>query len=102
MRYSSKKQTPAEAWMRLATAYSQMTMAAGQVIFHRTMQMAQGTMTGPEATGMVLEKVTAFAASAERATVAAARGGDPVAIATAALKPYGVKTRSNARKFRQR
>ena len=76
-------------------------MSAGEVIFHRSMRMASGTMTPPEAVGMVMEKATAFAASAEKATVAAARGGDPVKIATAALRPYGSKTRSNVRKLRR-
>ena len=91
----------ANAWMRFAKDYSQMAMAAGEVIFKRTLRMSQGTMTGPEAVGMVLEKATAFAVSAERAAAAAATGADPARIAHAALKPYRTKTRSNARKYRR-
>jgi len=91
----------ASAWMRFAKDYSQMAMAAGEVIFKRTLRMSQGTMTGPEAVGMVLEKATAFAVSAERAAAAAATGADPARIAHAALKPYRTKTRSNARKYRR-
>ena len=91
----------ASAWMRFAMDYSQMAMAAGEVIARRTMRMSQGTMTGPEALGMVLEKATAFATATERAAVAAAAGADPAGIAHAALKPYRVKTRSNVRKYRR-
>lgn len=88
-------------WMAFATAYTRMSMAAGEVIARRTQRMAMGAMTPHEAMAMVLEKGTAFATATERAAVAAARGGDPVRVATAALKPYGTKTRSNARKLRR-
>ena len=63
--------------------------------------MATGAMSKPEATGMVMEKLTAMVTSAEKAAVAAAQGGNPLAIATAALRPYGSKTRSNARRLRR-
>lgn len=91
----------ANAWMRFATDYSQMAMAATEVIFRRTMRMSQGAMTGAEAMGMVMEKATAFATATERAAVAAATGADPTRIAHAALKPYRTKTRSNVRKLRR-
>ncbi len=58
-------------------AYSQMLMSANEVIWRRTTQMATGTMTQPEATGMVLEKVTAMAKATEKASVAAAKGATP-------------------------
>lgn len=90
-----------QAWMRYSFAWGQMSMAAGEIILRRTLRMTQGAMTGPEAVGMVMEKATALAASAERAAVAAASGGDPARIATAALKPFGDKTRSNLRKYRR-
>lgn len=90
----------AESWMKLATAYSEMSLHAAEVIAWRTMRMASGTMTPPEAIAMVMEKATAFTAAAEDAAVVAAKGGDMMNIATAALKPYGAKTRSNARKLR--
>jgi len=89
------------AWLKYATAMTRMQMAAAEVIMRRTQRMASGTMTPPEAMGMVLEKATAFAASAEKAAVAAAKGGDVARIATAALRPYGSKTRSNVRKLRR-
>jgi len=91
----------ANAWMKFAMDYSQMTVAAGEVIMRRTMRMSQGAMTGPEALGMVMEKATAFATATERAAVAAATGADPAKIAHAALKPYRTKTRSNVRKYRR-
>lgn len=87
--------------MEFGAAYMQMSMSAGEVIARRTQSMALGTMTTPEAFAMVLEKGTAFAEATEAAAVAAARGGDPLRIATAALKPYGARTGSNARKLRK-
>lgn len=89
------------AWMKFAFAYSQMSAAAAEVIARRCMRMAQGAMTGPEAVGMVLEKATAFVTATERAAIAAATGADPVRIASAALKPYSTKTRSNVRRLRR-
>jgi hypothetical protein len=89
-----------QAWSHFTFAYVQMTASAAEVITRRSQRIALGAMTPPEAAAMVLEKSTAFAASAERALVAAAKGRDPVSIATEALKPYGAKTRSNVRKLR--
>jgi hypothetical protein len=91
----------ANAWVRFAMDYSQMAMAASEVIMRRSMRMSQGAMTGAEAVGMVMEKATAFATATELATVAAATGADPARIAHAALKPYRTKTRSNVRKYRR-
>lgn len=88
------------SWMKLATAYTEMSVNAGEVIYHRTLRMACGTMTQPEAMEMVMEKATAFASATESATLAAARGGDMLGIATAALRPYDIKTRSNVRDLR--
>jgi hypothetical protein len=90
----------ASAWMEFTFAYGQMCVASAEIITRRCLMMAQGSMTGPEAVGMVLEKATAFAIATERATAAAAAGGDPVGIATAALRPYTAKTRSNIRRLR--
>jgi hypothetical protein len=89
------------AWVNFAFAYSQMTVASAEIIARRCLRMAQGSMTGPEAIGMVLEKATAFATAAEHAAVAAATGADPVRIASAALKPYSTKTKSNVRLLRR-
>lgn len=89
------------AWSEFAAAYAQMNLAAGEIILRRTQRMASGSMTMPEAMAMVMEKSAAFASAAERASVAAVGGGDAIKIATAALGPYGVKTRSNVRKLRR-
>lgn len=88
------------AWAKFAVAYTQMSMAASEVILRRTMKMAQGAMTAGEAVGMVMEKATAFVAATEGAAVAAVTGGDAVRIASAALRPIRAKTRSNVRKLR--
>jgi hypothetical protein len=91
----------ANAWVRFAMDYSQMAMAANEVIMRRSMRMSQGAMTGAEAVAMVMEKATAFATATELAVVAAATGADPARIAHAALRPYRTKTRSNVRKYRR-
>lgn len=101
MQPSMASMKAANAWMRFAMDYSQMAMAASEVITQRCLRMSQGAMTGPEAIGMVLEKATAFASATERAALAAAKGADPARIAHAALTPYRVKTRSNVRKYRR-
>ncbi len=90
----------AGAWMRFALAYGQMWMAAGEVIARRSLSMSQGTMSGPEAVGMVMEKATAFVQASEKAAVAAARGADAAGIASAALRPIRAKTRANVRRLR--
>ncbi len=89
------------AWFDFAVAYHEMSMAAGEVILRRSLRIARGAMTGPEAAGMVMEKVSTLAAAAERAAIATARGSNPLAIATAALQPVRSKTRANARKLRK-
>jgi hypothetical protein len=89
------------SWSRFALAYTQMSVAAGEVITRRGIRMAQGSVGPAEAMGMVMEKATAFALASEKAAVAAAGGGDMLKVATAALGPYGTQTRSNAQKLRR-
>lgn len=89
------------ALMELSAAYQAMSLAAGEVIFRRTLQIATGSMSPPDAIGMVLEKATVFAAAAEKAAITAAKGGDPVRVAAAALRPYGLKTKANVRRLRR-
>jgi hypothetical protein len=98
---SSRSLEAGRALFELGVAYQMMTISALEVIWRRTQMIAEGRMSTPDAMAMVLEKATVFAAAAEKATVAAARGGDPVRVASAALKPYGIKTRSNVRKLRR-
>ncbi len=101
MVFTTKGSDVFKAWTQFAIAYEEMTFAAGEVILRRTLRMSKGTMTGPEAVAMVMEKSSAFAVAAERAAIATARGANPLAIATAALQPIRAKTRSNARKLRK-
>jgi hypothetical protein len=89
------------AWYDFVVAYHEMSLAAGEVILRRSLRMVQGSMTGPEAAGMVMEKVSTLATAAERAAIATARGANPLSIATAALQPIHSKTRSNVRKLRR-
>jgi len=101
MFFSPSSRNPLQAWMDYTTAFTDMTMAASEVILHRTQRIATGTMTPPDALEMVLEKGAAFADASERAAMAAANGGDVLYIMTAALAPYGARTRSNVRKLRK-
>ncbi|MGR4069809.1 hypothetical protein [Billgrantia sp. C5P2] len=88
------------AWMKIASSYHQMLISSGEVIARRTMMMASGTMSVPDAMSMMMEKATIYATATERAAVAMASGADPAKIAAAALKPYSTKTHSNVRKLR--
>ena len=102
MSYSpAQSMDAASAWMRFALSYNQMCMAAGEVIVLRSLRWSQGTMSAPEALGMVMEKATAFVQASEQAAVAAAGGADPLRIASAALQPIRAKARSNVRKLRR-
>jgi hypothetical protein len=101
MLYSPKDTQILFTWARVALAFNQMSMAAAEVILRRSLQIAQGSMSQREAVGMVMEKATTFAVSAEKAALAAAQGADPARIAHAALKPIGTKTRSNVRRLRR-
>ena len=91
------RQTAALA--RLQSAYATMALSAGEVMWRRSLMMAQGAMTAPEAARMVLEKPAAFADSAQKAAMALARGANPARVAEAALRPYGRATRANARRL---
>ena len=90
-----------QSWARLNTSYAKMSMSAGEVILRRSIMMAQGAMSAPEATKMLLEKPAAFAVAAEKAITAAARGAHPTSVAEAALRPIGARTRANARRLRK-
>ncbi len=96
-----KDPNPLIPWVAYTVALSEMTMAANEIILRRAQRMASGEMTPAEAIGMVMEKGAAFATAAERAAVAAANGGHPARVLTAALAPYGAKTRANVRQLRK-
>jgi hypothetical protein len=86
--------------MQFATAYQTMAIAAGEVIFRRSLMMVSGSMSAPDAMNMVVEKATTFAAAAGEAIAATVKGEDPVGVATAALEPYGTRTAANVRELR--
>ncbi|WP_424926575.1 hypothetical protein [Amaricoccus tamworthensis] len=88
------------SWMRLGLHYTQMNMAAAEVIAHRVMRMSQGTMSASEAMQMVMEKGSSMALASEKAAMAAVKGSSPVEIATAAIGPLRAATRSNAKRLR--
>jgi hypothetical protein len=86
--------------MQFATAYQTMAIAAGEVIFRRSLMMVSGSMSAPDAMNMVVEKATTFAEAAGEAIAATVKGEDPVGVATAALEPYGTRTAANVRELR--
>jgi hypothetical protein len=88
-------------WARYGFAATQMGLAAGEVIWRRSLMMAQGTLDGGELARMILEKPASFAVAAQRAGVAAAAGRAPALVAAAALGPIRARTRSNARRLRR-
>lgn len=90
-----------QAWGRVAQGLMHMNIAAAEVIWQRSAMMALGAMSAPEAARMWLEKPTAFATAAEKAMVAAARGGDALAVTSAALRPYRHRATANARRLRR-
>ncbi len=100
MFFDAKTMKAMQGWSRLGAAYAKMSLSAGEVIARRSMMMAQGAMSAPEATRMMLEKPSAFASATQKAMMAAARGADPATVAVAALRPIGVSTRANAKRLR--
>ena len=81
--------------MQLGVAYQTMAAAAGEVFFRRTLMLASGSMSAPDAMSMAVEKVTTFAEAAGEATTTAVKGHDAVAVASAALEPYSERTEAN-------
>ena len=101
MMFDAKGYAAWMAWARLGAASTKMALSASEVVWRRSMMMAQGAMSAPEAARMVMEKPAAFALAAQRAATAAAQGGDMAKVATAALKPIGARTAANARRLRK-
>jgi hypothetical protein len=72
---------------------AELAMASWEVVFRRSLMMAQGTCTAAEYQRMVAEKVTALQASA----LAAARGHSHAAM----LAPFVTRSRANVRRLRR-
>ncbi len=77
----------------LPSMVTQLTLASWETIFRRGLMMAQGTCSPAEYQRMVAEKAAAMQASA----MALMMGRGP----SAALAPYLVKSRANARRLRR-
>ena len=73
---------------------TQLTLASWETIFHRTMMMAQGTCDLAEYQLMVTEKAAALQASALALMMGQGHA--------AALAPYLVRSRANARRLRRK
>ncbi|MEO4044563.1 hypothetical protein AAFN47_23415 [Hoeflea sp. CAU 1731] len=90
-----------DAWSRLTTAYMSLALASQEVVWRRSIKLANGSLTPVEFTRMFFEKPSAFAKAAERvATAAAARKG-PVYVAEALVGPIGAEAKRNARRLRR-
>ena len=87
--------------MQFATAYQTMAISAGEVFFRRSLMIASGSMSPPDAVDMVVEKAITFGEAAGEATAAAMKGEDPLGVASAALEPYGTRTEANVRELRR-
>lgn len=88
-------------WLGLMAETTRTALAANEVIWRRSAQMATGSMGLPEAVRMVSEKSTAAAQSAQSAALVAARGGSPLEMAEAAVKPYRRRTAANVKRLRR-
>jgi hypothetical protein len=78
----------------LPAMMTQLTLASWETIYRRSLMMAQGTCSAAEYQRMVMEKAAAMQAS----TFALMTGRGH----TAALAPYLVRSRANARRLRRK
>jgi Na+/glutamate symporter len=78
----------------LPTMMTQLALSSCETMFHRGLMMAQGTCGPAEYQRMVMEKVAAMQAS----TLALMTGRGNAA----ALAPYLVRSRANARRLRRK
>lgn len=73
---------------------TQLTLSSWETIYHRSLMMAQGTLSVAEYQRMVMEKAAAAQASA--LALMSGRGH------AAAVAPYLVRSRANARRLRRK
>ena len=74
-------------------AYHTMAILAREVFFRRSLMMASGSMSAPDAVNIVVEKATTFAEAAGEATAAVVKGEDPVGVATRRSNPTALGRR---------
>lgn len=92
---------PLVAWQRIAVSMAQVGLAAGEVVWRRSVMTAFGSLSLREAQQMIAEKPATLAVAIGNALTVAARGGDPATVTAAALGPYTSSTASNARRLRR-
>ena len=73
---------------------TQLTLSSWETIYHRSLMMAQGTLSVAEYQRMVMEK----AAAAQASTLALMSGQGHAAV----VAPYLVRSRANARRLRRK
>jgi hypothetical protein len=78
----------------LPAMMTQLTLSSWETIYHRTLMMAQGRCSAAEYQRMVMEKAAAMQASA--VALMTGRGH------AAALAPYLVRSRANAKRLRRK
>lgn len=89
-------------WNKAGLDLWAMNMAAAEVIWRRTAQMAGGAMSQREAARMVAEKAVAFAEGALSAGREAAFGGTPLEVLRAGMAPAARKAKANAKRLRRK
>jgi hypothetical protein len=77
----------------LPSMMTQLTLSSWETIYRRSLMIAQGTCSAAEYQRMVMEKAAAMQAS----TLAMMTGRGP----SAALAPYLVRSRANAKRLRR-
>jgi hypothetical protein len=77
-----------------------LAFAATETIWHRSLQMAMGTMTPTENVSMWWEKPTAMVSGMEKAAHAAISGKSAPQVFKAALAPMTAKASANAKRLR--
>jgi hypothetical protein len=73
---------------------TQLTLSSWETIYHRSLMMAQGTLSVAEYQRMVMEK----GAAAQASTLALMSGQGHAAV----VAPYLVRSRANARRLRRK
>ena len=90
---------PFAPW-RFWLGYQQMTLNASITIWQRSSSAMQGRLLPSEAFSMVMEKPQAASEAGVKMLRSVNRGKtSAVDLATEALKPYGKRTRANARRL---
>jgi len=91
--WGMRKRTPSASFA-LPMMMTQLTFAAWETVFHRSMMMAQGTCSPAEYLRMGEEKATAM----QRSMTALMTGRGQAA----ALAPFVTRARANARRLRRK